>query len=122
MTLVPPAAKTASKKTVNVVSQSQMRGSIAFAWAASSFERFRACWLTQATISYDVMSAIRTRQLSRWMNTSKESLRRTTVSMCWSPATDSVLGTDRFFQLPCQSAQNGLRNRRRACATQCCQL
>jgi len=114
MTLVPSAAKMALKKAVNLASPSPMRNLIAFAWSASFIERFRACWLAQVANGYDAMQVIRTRRRSRWMNTSTESLRRTSMSMCWLQGTGGVLGTDGYFQLPFQMSQNGLCNRRLA--------
>ena len=70
MTLMASATKMASKEAVNLVSRSRMRNLIAFAWSASSIERFRACWVTQLATGFDVMPAICTRRVSWWMNTS----------------------------------------------------
>ena len=68
MTLVPSAAKMASKEAVNLVSRSRMRRK-GFVWAASSIDMLRACWVTQLVSGFEVMPAIRTKRLSWWMNT-----------------------------------------------------
>jgi hypothetical protein len=70
MTLVPSAAKTASKEAVNLVSRSRMRNLTASACSARSIERLRACWVTQLATGLVVMPGIRTRRVSWWMNTS----------------------------------------------------
>lgn len=53
-----------------LVSRSRMRNLTGFARSARSFERLRACWVTQLATGIDLMPAIRTRRLSWWMNTS----------------------------------------------------
>ncbi len=69
MTVVPSAAKTKSKESVNLVSRSRMRNLIAFASSASSIEMLRACWVTQLAAGFDVMPAMWIRRVSWWMIT-----------------------------------------------------
>lgn len=64
MTVVPPAANTASKDAVNVVSRSRMRTLTGLTCSASSRETLRACWVAQSATGLAVTPAIRSRRVS----------------------------------------------------------
>ena len=77
-TVIPSAAKTASKAAVNFASRSRSRNWKRPTWPASSMSRFRACWVTHAPVGCGVTPSMWTRRLAtsitnstyrRWSNT-----------------------------------------------------